>query len=195
MQESTRNQIVHLWNQQTPERRIAKALGISRRTVSRVLDAHKQSRSGQSDENEGKLKRPGFLDPYADRIAALLERYPEMTGVRIHEELARHGFKGSYSTVRDYLQQVRPPAPPLPVRRFETGPGVQGQMDYSTYEIDFTATDAAACTPSAISSATPAVSMSALSNPRILPPPSAGMCALSSIWAEPPRNVSTATCG
>ena len=73
MQESKRNQIVRMWYQRTPERRIAKALGISRRTVSRILSAHKKSRGdGASDEPAGKPKRPGFLDPYKDRIAALL---------------------------------------------------------------------------------------------------------------------------
>lgn len=79
-----------------------------------------------------------MLDLFQENITAFLARYPDITVVRLHQELSGLGFKGSYSTVRDYLQQLRP-AGRTPVVRFETGPGVQAQMDYSPYEIDFTA--------------------------------------------------------
>jgi transposase len=54
--------------------------------------------------------RASLLDPYRAKIDALLARYPELSAVRIHEELARgpDGYTGSVITVRRYLRSIRP---------------------------------------------------------------------------------------
>jgi transposase len=51
-----------------------------------------------------------LLDDYQAKIAVLLVKYPELSAVRIREEIARSpdGYTGSVSLVRRYLRKVRP---------------------------------------------------------------------------------------
>jgi len=136
MNESTRNEIIRLWYGRASVRRIAKKLGLNRKTVAQVLKEHNDARKGSG--GGAAPPRPSIIDPFRENIAQLFDRYPDITAVRMHEELRRLGFRGTYSTVKERLRDIRPRPQSQPVVRVETGPGAQAQMDYSPYEIDFT---------------------------------------------------------
>ena len=136
MTEDVRNEIVTREQAGASQRQIARALQVSRGAVARVLAEVAGQRVGTP---ETPRRRPRKLDAYEQAIQELLGRYPEITARRAYEELRRQGYPGSYTRVRVHLQEVRPRAVQPPVMRFETAPGMQAQMDYSTYDIDFSA--------------------------------------------------------
>ena len=51
-----------------------------------------------------------MLDPYVEQIKDLLAKYPDLSAVRIREEIARgpEGYTGSACVLRRYLRKVRP---------------------------------------------------------------------------------------
>jgi transposase len=134
MTEQQRNTMLSRWRAGASQRQIARDLGLSRNTVQRVLAEIDRQRAGVDTARQ---RRPQALDAYETVMQELLARYPELTGVRLLEELRQRGFAGSYSTLRRRLQELRPRSTPRPVQRFETGPGLQAQMDYATYDLDF----------------------------------------------------------
>src|SRR3989442_8475259 len=105
MDQSIRNQIIRMWYGKAAHRRIAKTLGVSRKSVNRVIEEHEQVRTGALPIRK---RRPptSLLDPFRDDITRLLARYPDITAVRLHPELRTLGFKGAYSTVRGYFRQI-----------------------------------------------------------------------------------------
>jgi transposase len=133
--EHLRNEVVRRRQAGASMRQIARDLGLARNTVRRALAGVAAARGGRPAG--GPARRPSQLDAFEPVIRELLGRYPDLTAVRLLEELRGRGFTGSYSLVRLRLRQLRPrPAPP-PVVRFETAPGAQAQMDYATYDLDF----------------------------------------------------------
>ena len=138
MNEDLHNQVVRMHRGGSSIRKIARQLGISRYQVSRLLSAHLDGRAaGTSQLPQPKKKRSSCLDEHEPTLQQLLARYPDITAVRLHEELRKIGFAGGYGTVKRRLRQLRGPKRGEFVQRFETGPGLQSQMDYSTYTIDF----------------------------------------------------------
>jgi transposase len=135
------NEVIRRWQQQTPMRRIALELRISRYLVKRIITDHQTGRAQgvtHPDLPTPPESRGSILDQHVPFIQDLLARWPSMTALRIHEELRGRGFTGKYTIVKDLVRRLRPERCRQPVLRFETSKGLQAQMDYATYEIDFT---------------------------------------------------------
>ncbi len=136
----TDNEIISRWQGRQSMRGIARDLGISRWRVRRVVRAHTAARDDgalNSDLPRPVSQRKSKLDSFETKISQLLARYPEITATRVFEELVREGYKGGYTILRDRVKRMRSrPNKPLVVR-FETDPGVQAQMDWAVYDINF----------------------------------------------------------
>lgn len=120
-------------------RELCRQFQLGRNTVRRILRAHARRRDMGHDVLTKRLRRASKLDGYEQEIKKLLEKYPDMTGLRIYEELKEMGYAGGISILRERLKKLRPPKRE-PVIRFETDPGQQGQCDWSPYKISFTRT-------------------------------------------------------
>jgi len=84
-------------------RGIATRLQCSRHTVFKALAM--SAPPAQTTES-----RSNVLDRYRPRIDALIARYPELSAVRVLEEIAQgpDGYRGSVYPIRRYLRRVRP---------------------------------------------------------------------------------------
>jgi transposase len=106
------------------KRAIARELRLADSTVRRAL-----ARAGCAPLPQP--ARGSHVDPFVQRIEDLLARYPDLSAVRILEEIKRHGYKGGYTVLKERLRQLRPRTKeaftPL---RFE--PGEAAQVDWAS---------------------------------------------------------------
>ncbi len=118
-------------------RALCRYFKIGRNTVRRIVRKNKARRDGGHSLLVSKLPRGSKLDAFLPRIKELLAAYPNITGVRLFEELRETGYRGGISILRGCLRSLRRKPKRNPIIRFETDPGVQGQMDWSPYTINF----------------------------------------------------------
>ncbi len=138
MNEALRHDIVRRHQGGASVRQIADDLKLARQTVRGVIRRWQADRAGPEAPPASPPKRSSLLDAYDEAIRHWLDRHPHITVTRLLEELRRQGFAGQYTILRARVNQLRPRPHRPPVERFETGPGAQAQMDYSSYDLDFT---------------------------------------------------------
>ena len=124
----------HLLEQGLQKTDIAARLGVSRGLIYHWL------RTGQLDRDLDALPPrrtrptpPAKLDPYKPIIEERLATYPELSAVRLFEEVRAAGYSGGLSQLQIFVSEVRPRAPEAAVVRFETAPGHQAQVDFATF--------------------------------------------------------------
>ncbi|MDD5986579.1 MAG: IS21 family transposase [Eubacteriales bacterium] len=107
---------------------ISKEMGISKNTVRKYLDVDAPAKPRYS-------KRASKLDPFKSMINAYLEDGIFNCEV-IMERIVEAGYDGKISILKDYVRPFRPPKSIPAVKRYETEPGKQAQMDWGICSYD-----------------------------------------------------------
>jgi transposase len=124
------------------ERRIARDLGISRITVAKyrawaALHGYLESSAAMPDDAmmvealglaPHPPRAPSGVESFREIVTRLLDQQVEMTAIyqRLQEN---YGYSGSYSSVRRFVQRMRP-SEPCAVVRVHTAPGEELQVDF-----------------------------------------------------------------
>lgn len=123
LDEATRGAILKLHEHGHGSRAIARALGVARASVRRVLD------SGRIDVPE--MKRAQLAEPWRAEIVELCARYQGHLG-RVHEALTERGAALSYPALTAFCRRHHiGRTPPRPAGRYAFGPGAEMQHDTS----------------------------------------------------------------
>ena len=92
---------------------LADKLGISRRTVHHWIKTGQLDRE-LDDETVRYKKRPRIerrIDPYREILHSRLHEFPELSSVRLHDEIRAAWYEGGYTQVKEYVRQIRPQPP------------------------------------------------------------------------------------
>jgi transposase len=136
------HQTVTLASDGLSRRAIARALGVSRNTVKKILAAHAKARSEPHTalpQPTKRAPRDKKTDRYRDQIEALLKRYTDITAQRVFELVTEAGYDGGYTAVKEAVRALRPAPKPTPSRKPPAyGPGKMAESDWSGYPLTFT---------------------------------------------------------
>ena len=120
----------HLLEQGLSKTAIARQLGLNRRTIDRWIADGQLERDVATAEIPWPVRRsrPPKLELFKPIICTRLESYPELSAVRLFEELKAAGYSGGISQLREYVATVRPkPAPKRSCRRATSRRGRTGR--------------------------------------------------------------------
>jgi len=111
------------------ERKIARELGIHRKTVKKYLDNPEAMLARQ------KYQRFSKLEPFYGNIKAWLEADLFHTATWVYDHLVSLGFAGSYEIVKRKVKALKDEYQQLAYIRFETEAGYQAQVDFGEFQV------------------------------------------------------------
>ncbi|MGE4085196.1 MAG: IS21 family transposase [Vicinamibacterales bacterium] len=135
----TRMLLRHYLAQGTSKSALARQFGVSRDTIHRWIRDGDLDRA-LDDEAVRYGPRPPVptkLDAYKAIIEARLAAYPQLSAVRLLDEIRAAGYAGGYSQLKAFVRRIRPVPAPAPVIRFETPAGRQAQVDFARFRFDW----------------------------------------------------------
>jgi transposase len=117
---------------------LSRRYSMSRNTVRDILRGHGRNTTDGHDALPRKpVLRKSQLDAFIPKILEILARFPDIKAERLFEELGKEGYRGGRTILKERLHEIRPKPKKALIIRFETEPGIQGQMDWSPYKIKF----------------------------------------------------------
>jgi len=125
----------HYLDQGLPKAVIARQLGINRRTIDRWISEGQLEHEVDTGRIAPPVRksRPAKLEAFKPIVDARLASYPELTTVRLFDEIRSAGYTGGLTQLKLFVMQVRPRPVLEPAVRFETEPGHQGQVDFAEF--------------------------------------------------------------
>ena len=125
----TRMLLRHYLEQGTSKSALARKLGVHRDTIHRWIRDGALDRDLDDEPVRYGPRRPVAtkLDAYTSIVEARLAAYPQLSAVRLLEEIRAAGYTGGYTQLKAFVQRVRPTPAPAPVIRFETPAGRQAR--------------------------------------------------------------------
>src|SRR3982751_5794411 len=131
----TRMLLRHYLEQGTSKSTLARHLGVSRDTIHRWIRAGDLDRDLDDEPVRYGPRAPVStkLGPFKAIIEARLAAYPELSAVRLLDEIRAAGYAGGYTQLKAFVHRVRPTPAPEPVIRFETPAGRQAQVDFARF--------------------------------------------------------------
>jgi transposase len=125
----------HYLEQGTSKSALARQLGVHRDTIHRWIRAGDLDRDLDETPVRYGPRAPGptKLDAFKPIIEARLAAYPELSAVRLLDEIRAAGYAGGYTQLKAFVRRVRPTPAPDPVIRFETPAGRQAQVDFARF--------------------------------------------------------------
>ncbi|HET6496988.1 MAG TPA: IS21 family transposase [Thermoleophilia bacterium] len=104
-------------------------------TVARRFSVHHSvvRRAICDDATDEREAYPSALDPYKPYIVQRLADLPQLSCVRLLEDLHPKGYQGGVAILRRYVAKVRVPRPRKAYLRVEVEPGEQAQVDWGSF--------------------------------------------------------------
>lgn len=111
-------------------KKISSSTGLSINTVRKYV------RDKQAVMYTKRRKRVTKLDNYKPYLLSRIEEAKPnwLPSTVLFMEIKLQGYKGGISTIRNYLQKLKPTAKLRPLVRFETSPGEQMQVDFASFK-------------------------------------------------------------
>lgn len=136
--EDLENKVIVQHGQGMGIRALSRRYDMSRNTIRGILRRHGvDTTQGHSALPRRRVPRKSQLDAFIPKIHEILAKFPDITTERLFEDLGKAGYQGGRTILKDRLHELRPKPKKALIIRFETDPGIQGQMDWSPYKIPF----------------------------------------------------------